>query len=71
LHDARIHAHGANLSEGARTRDITRGIRKVRMIEDVKNLPAENDRDFLPENGALDESCVEVTLIRPSKDVPS
>jgi hypothetical protein len=41
------------------------------MIEDVKNLPAENDRDFLPENGALDESCVEVTLIRPSKDVPS
>src|SRR5258706_7189378 len=71
LHDARIHAHSADLSERARTRDIARWIRKVRAIEDVENLPAKNDPDFLPESSALDESRVEVTLVRPSKDVPS
>src|SRR5467141_1262188 len=71
LHNAGIHAHGADLSERARTRDIARWIRKVRAIEDVENLPAKNDPDFLPESGALDESRVEVTLVRPPKDVPS
>lgn len=71
LHDARIHAHSADLSESARTRDIARGICKVRVIKNVENLPAEDDPDPLCECGALDEGRVEVVLVRPSKDVPS
>ena len=71
LHDARIHAHSADLSKSARTRDKARGICKVRVIKNVENLPAEDDPDLLCEFGALDESCIEVVLVRPSKDVPS
>src|SRR5258708_39589499 len=38
LHDARIHAHGADLSESARTIDIARWIRKGRPIEELEYL---------------------------------
>jgi len=40
LHDARIHTHRADLSERARTRDITRGVGDIGPVEDVERLPA-------------------------------
>jgi len=69
LHEARIHAHGADLSESARTRDIARGICKVRVIKNVENLPAKDDPDLFCELGPLDESDVEVVLVWPPQDV--
>ena len=47
------------------------GIGKIGVIEDVEDLPAENHASLFPECCALDESHVEVALVRPSKNIPS
>src|SRR5262245_40091142 len=69
LHDARIDAHRADPSERARAGVIAAGICKIGVIEDVKDLPAEIQVGLLTKSGALDESHVEVALVRPSKNV--
>src|SRR5262245_1263808 len=71
LHDAGIHAHRADLSERARTRDVARRIGEIGMIEEIEDLPAEDQAGLLAEPRALDESHVDVALVRPSENVSS
>ena len=71
LHDTRIHAHCADFSERARTRDVTRRIGKIGVIEEIEELPAQNHTDSIRESRALDEGHVDVALVRPSEDIPS
>src|SRR4029077_4332143 len=71
LHDAWVHAHCSDFSERARARDIARRIGKVRAINEIEYLPAENDAGLLAEFCALDDSHVHVALVRPSESIPS
>jgi len=71
LHDARVDAHRGNLSERGWARDIACGIRKVRVIEEIKKLPAEKHAGLLTEFCALDDTDVHVALIRSPENIPS